>query len=498
MRANRAVDRLQGIFFGRDRRLALAALVLTIIGAGLLVGAYVAALGPLLAVAFSIALVVGLLMLRSTQWGFFAVVSAACLLPFGALPIDIGFRPTFLDLVLVVLYFVWISTFITGRRKEFVASPLGWTVLLFLALACASFAAGLTHTRLTMYVLRHFAEILIAIGLFFVVLNTIRTPAQLRQVLRVTTLAGTAEAAIGIFLYIIPPEWAIRLLSALGRFNYPTGAGVLRYIEDNPELPMRAIGTSVDPNVLGGLMVLIGGVLVPQLFARRPLFPRWASAGMLLLVIACLYLTYSRAALLGFVTAVLLVSLLRHRKLLILLVIAGLVFLLLPQTQDYVARLIEGLQARDRATQMRLGEYKDAFILISRYPWFGVGFAGTPDIDTYLGVSSAYLLMAEQMGLVGVGVFLLFLGRLYLAVWRGWRRLRARGDDELEPLMLGAWAGLSGALVAGVLDHYFFNFDFPHSVTLFWLFIGWCAAAAYMALGKPIQSASDGGPHAAV
>ncbi len=496
MRANRTLDRLQGIFFGRDRRLAPAALALTIVGAGLLVGAYVAALGPLLSAAFTLALVVGLLMLRSTQWGFFAIVTVACLLPFGALPVDIGFRPTFLDLALVVLYFVWVSTFITGRHQEFVTSPLGWTVLLFIALACASFIAGLAHTRLTSYVLRHFAEILIAIGLFFVVLNTIRTPAQLRRVLQVTALAGTTEAAIGIFLYIIPPEWSIRLLSALGRFNYPTGAGVLRYIEDNPELPMRAIGTSVDPNVLGGLMVLIGGLLVPQLFARRPLFRRWLSAGMLLIVVICLYLTYSRAALLGFVASALLVALLRYRKLLILMVLAGLLFFMLPQTQEYVARLIEGLQAQDRATQMRLGEYKDAFILISRYPWFGVGFAGTPDIDTYLGVSSAYLLMAEQMGLVGLGVFLLFLIRLYLAAWQGWRRLRADGNEELEPLMLGAWAGLSGAVVAGVLDHYFFNFDFPHSVTLFWLFISWCAAAAYMALGAPAPS-SGGGPHAA-
>jgi len=36
----------------------------------------------------------------------------------------------------------------------------------------------------------------------------------------------------------------------------------------------------------------------------------------------------------------------------------------------------------------------------------GVGFVGTPDIDIYLGVSSLYLLIAEEMGLVGLGVFL--------------------------------------------------------------------------------------------
>jgi hypothetical protein len=38
--------------------------------------------------------------------------------------------------------------------------------------------------------------------------------------------------------------------------GYPTGSGVLRYVEDNPDLPMRAISTSTDPNVLGGLLIL--------------------------------------------------------------------------------------------------------------------------------------------------------------------------------------------------------------------------------------------------
>ena len=136
--------------------------------------------------------------------------------------------------------------------------------------------------------------------------------------------------------------------------------------------------------------------------------------------------------------------------------------------------------AQDRATQMRLGEYKDAFILIGRYPWLGVGFAGTPDIDTYLGVSSAYLLVAEQMGFVGLGVFLVIIAWFFVYTLGAWRRL-SPSEDELESLLLGVVTGLAGALVAGVLDHYFFNFDFPHSVTLFWLFIGLGAAAAQMA-----------------
>lgn len=477
---NRIANWLQEVLFGGDPRVAWVVLGIICVAAGIVAGTYVALLTPLLSLAVAGALIVGLLMLRSTQWGIFVLAAVACLLPFAAMPIDIGFRPTFLDLVLIVLFAVWAVSLVTGRREEFVVTPIGGLILLFMGLACASFVAGLAHSRPTAYVLRHFAEVLLAIGLFFVIVNSIRTVKQLRQVVLVTALAGATEAAIGIFLYVIPPAWAIRLLSALGRFNYPTGAGVLRYIEDNPELPMRAIGTSIDPNVLGGLMVLVGGLLAPQLFARRPLFKRWLAGIMLAAIGICLYLTYSRAAMAGFVAGLFFLGILRYRKLLLVLLLVGGLFLLLPQTQGYVARFMEGIRGEDLATQMRLGEYKDAFILISRYPWFGVGFAGTPDIDTYLGVSSAYLLMAEQMGLVGLSVFLIIMIGFFAYTLRAWRRMPA--SDELESLLLGSMAGLAGALVAGVLDHYFFNPDFPHSITLFWLFVGMGMAGAQIAL----------------
>lgn len=484
---NRTLDWLQSILFEGDRRVAWIAVAAISIGAGILAGTYVAVLTPLLSLAAAAGLAGGLLILRDTQWGFFALVAVACLLPFAALPIQIGFSPTFLDMVLLALFFVWVMSFLSPQREDFIATPLGGIILLFIALAVASFIAGMTHSRPTSYVIRHFAEILIAIGLFFVIVNTIRTTKRLRLVVTATALVGVAEAGIGIFLYSIPPNWSVRLLSTLGRFNYPVGGGVLRYIEDNPELPLRAIGTSVDPNVLGGLMILVGGLLAPHLFARRPIFKRWMVAAMLGLVALCLYLTYSRAALLGLAAGLAFLGILRYRKLLIIMALVGVLMLFLPQTQEYVGHFIEGIQGQDRATQMRFGEYKDAFILISRYPWFGVGFAGTPDIDTYLGVSSAYLLIAEQMGLVGLGVFLLIFLRFYIYTLGAWRYIRAK-DDELEPLLLGAMAGLAGALVAGVLDHYFFNFDFPHSVTLFWFFIGIGAAGAHIARAQAIPN----------
>jgi O-antigen ligase len=124
---------------------------------------------------------------------------------------------------------------------------------------------------------------------------------------------------------------------------------------------------------------------------------------------------------------------------------------------------------------MRFGEYKDALILISRYPLLGVGFSGTPDIDLYLGVSMLYLLIAEQMGLVGLLIFLIIVGTYFVVTYRAWRQT-PRGH-VLEGLLLAYQAALAGALVGGVFDHFFFNINFVHLVALFWLVMGLGIAA---------------------
>jgi O-antigen ligase len=163
-----------------------------------------------------------------------------------------------------------------------------------------------------------------------------------------------------------------------------------------------------------------------------------------------------------------------------ILLAAAALLLILPQTQDYVTHLVEGFMLEDLATQMRLGEYKDAFILIGRHPWLGVGFAGSPDIDTYIGVANVYLLIAEQMGLIGLFSFLVVIGVLFVNFWRTHSRasvLTVTMDESVESLWWGLHAGIAGALVGGVFDHYFFNLDFHHSVTLFWLVVGLAAAA---------------------
>jgi len=470
-------DILYRIFTSRHRWLVLLATLALCAALAVGVGYLLAEFGLLIATAGLVALFLGLWMLRDIEAAYRVVIGVVCLLPFASFPFSIGFTPTFLDAALGALFLIWVLQIAAGAQRDFVGTPLGLPVAVFMLLAIGSFIFGLSHAPATSYVLRHFGEILLSVGLFFLVVNTVRDAARLERVAHALILCAFAAAALGILLYVvaayISDDLVISALSKLARLGYPAGPGVLRYIRDDPELPMRATSTSVDPNVLGSLLNLALGMAVPLLFASRPLIRRRYLVPILGVMALCLGLTISRGSLVGLGVALCAIATLRYRKLwLLLLAAAAIVLLLAP---GHVAHLIDGFRGQDLATQMRFGEYKDAFILIGRYPWLGVGFGGSPDIDTYVGVANVYLLIAEMMGLVGLTGFLVVMAVLFARFWR--TCALAATVPELEPLWWGLHAALIGALMGGLVDHYFFNLDFHHSVTLFWLLVGLATAA---------------------
>ncbi|MCJ7619590.1 MAG: hypothetical protein MUP64_05170, partial [Anaerolineae bacterium] len=159
-------------------RLALvgACVVLGVAG-----GVALAVVHPFITLALLGGLAAGLVMLRSTQLGLFALIAVVCLLPFAAIPFSIGFYPTFLDAVLLAVFGVWLARVFTRTQEGFVSSPLDLPILIFILLAFVAFVAGTAHAGITKDILRHFVEIIIAVMLFFVVTNSVREHRQLRQ-----------------------------------------------------------------------------------------------------------------------------------------------------------------------------------------------------------------------------------------------------------------------------------------------------------------------------
>ena len=142
-----------------------ATLALLIAGGALVIALFIGVTDPVIALAVAVALIGGALILADTHWGFVALAGVAFVLPFASLPFSIGFKPTFLDAALGALFFVWLFKLVIGQQRDFIVSPIGLLVALFMLMAIFSFANGLTHSPATSFLLRRFAEIILGIML---------------------------------------------------------------------------------------------------------------------------------------------------------------------------------------------------------------------------------------------------------------------------------------------------------------------------------------------
>ena len=454
---------------------------------GVAAGAAVAWGKPAIAIAAVVAGVIGVALLQHVQWAVWALAAVLTLLPFGALPLGIGFNPTLLNLAFVLMLAAWLMVVVGHGEFGWRTTPLWLPTLVYGALAVFAFLLGSENALLTRDLLRRFVEFLLTLSLVWLLPTVLRSYADVINATRALVLSGGVAAALGLGLWALPDATETRLLSLLRVFDYPTGERILRYINDDPSLPQRATSTSVDPNAFGGLLIIVAALTIPNLFARRPILPRWLAWGLVSVMGLALFATRSRGSMLGLLAAAAFLALLRYRRLALWLVVAVALALVLPWTQEYVASFFAGARGQDLSTQMRLGEYKDAINLIGRHPLFGVGYAATPDIDLYIGVSSMYLLLAENMGLVGLAAF---AAVALVFFWTARAGLRT-GDLDLEPVILGGAAAIFGVLVAGALDHYFVNIKFPASVTLFWFVVSLTATVATLAVRQRAEAAAE-------
>ena len=451
---------------------------LGVFGAG--IGLLIAGLGPLVAIAAIFGVLVGLYVITDINIALYAIIATVLLLPFGVFPVKIAITPTLLDLALGGFLLVYIVQWMTGRRGGLHLTSVHALVAVYLMWLIFAFALGLRHSSPTSAIVRQFAETILSISMVFILTDLLRNPAMLRRLVLVILLAIGAQAILAVALFLAPDALTESILVRLSRIGYPNG-GVIRYIEDNPALGERAIGTWVDPNALGGILASAAIIIAPQIASKKPVLRyRWLTFAVFAVVGLALFLTSSRAAFLALAAGMTLLALVRYRRMIPLLVIGSLLFLVLPQTQDYIDRMLQAFQGADLATQMRLGEWSDSIELIGRYPLFGVGFTGTPEIDIYTDVANMYLIMANQIGLTGVFIFLLAMGGVFLFGARAWKH--AKHDPDLAAIHLGYHAALLTALVNAVADLYFFRLDFQSSITWFWLIVALCVASSRLVL----------------
>ncbi len=411
--------------------------------------------------------------LRRPVLALYGLVAVVALLPFAVLPLRLGLTPTLLDVTTLLAFLLWLALAAAGRAPTRLAGP-GAALLAFAAVSTGAYILSGDALRPDEYG-RTFVKLVLATLVFIPVVNLAARPETVRRLTGWLLLLAGAEAFAGLALYFAPRTLSYRALVALGPLGYPTDGSVLRYRPDTEIL--RATGTSVDPNMLGALLMVAGAIACALLLAPRPALPRWLAAGALALILPCLLLTESRGSWLGLAAGAGLLALLRHRRLLLAGVLLLPLLLIAPATARFTGHLLSGLRAQDRASAMRIGEIENAVAVIADHPWFGVGWGEggqSVELSFTLGVSNIFLTVAERSGLPATLAYLAALAALGGTLWPALRRrLRDPADDGL---LMGFSGALAGALVAGMLDHHFVRF--PHLVSLLWVVAGLAVSLA--------------------
>ena len=426
-------------------------------------GYFSAARSPLLAGGAVVGTLLGAWALRRRDVALYGLVGVIALMPFGVLPFRAAIAPTFLDAATAGVFLVWLAR-AAHRRSRTQLSVVGACLLAFVGAIVAAYVLSGEALRPN-ETARLFVKVAAAHLLFVPVLNLVPGRKTAGRMVAWLMFAATVEALVAVALYVVPRGAALRALNALGAIGYPTGDAVLRY---RPETDiLRATGTSVDPNMLGALLMVAAALAAPQLLAARPVLPKPLIVASLIPLTAGLLLSESRGSWLGLVAGLFAIGALRYRRLVVILVLLGGLALALPQAQRFTGHLTAGLRAEDRASAMRIGELQNAIQIIQRHPWFGAGWGAEGDsieLAFTLGVSNVYLTVAERSGVVALAAYLATLTVLAAVTWRGLRRSTAQEDDGLMP---GLAAALVGTQVAGLVDHHFVRF--PHLISLLWI-----------------------------
>ena len=425
-----------------------AALAATAVLAGVLAGART----PPAALAGGAAALGVALGLARPAWGLVTALAIAMLAPFLVVPQRLGLQPPVVDLIVAATLAGTAVRAIQGRPEL----RRGWNVIprwlllvvtlgatLPLAAGAAAFGASSDGEA---------AQLAVKMSLYALIPPMVavwwqgsRSPGTLGALI---TAAAALQAGVAIVLHLAGAA-GIQFLESLGTAGYPT-ADVARFLPD--QVTPRATGLLVDPNVLG-----------VTLAAALPFGLTWIGGGQrrtalglaaIALIGGALALTISRASWIASAAGLLAwLALVRPRLAAAAAVVLGAAVVAAPL--EPFERIRHGLLGGDRSAALRLGEIREAFRVISRFPLLGVGYGEAPHADLFAGVSNAWLWLAERAGVVAA------LSHLALVCGAAQAAVKsANTDPALRPLL----ASLTAFAVAGVFDHHIVSF--PHLVFL--------------------------------
>ncbi len=387
-----------------------------------------------------------------------------------------------IDLVLGLMVVLWISRLLAGKRRTvlrpagvlFAAGLIGWAILSLWNAPSQKLGGFLLFNYLKAFLL------------FFYVANNVRTREDFLLIAKCLIAGMVFES---LFVFAQHANGGNLGLEALGE----------RKVEKEVEMAsgtlFRPGGTLGHPNELGGYLAAVLPLSLALCLApfsrKQGSFWRVAAMGT---GCAALVLSLSRSAWLAvaLVSVVLLFwTAARLKGRFNWGPILGLSTLGLIAAVLFAPMVIARWEEDDRgSTYSRIPQAEMAMGMIRKHPFLGVGLnnygVASYLYETYVvdpktrgrvyehwgRIHNVFLQMASEIGLVGLGWFLLFIASV---VRYGWRRIRRCSDDQVRWILMGVLCGL----LARLLHDATHTGDFS-LIPQVWVYAGLLAAGAWM------------------
>lgn len=406
--------------------------------------------------------------------GYFDVLSRKLTLPDFPLPSFFSRKIHLFvsDILILILLFLLLFYYRASLRAFFWEGPSKYLLLLF----CVFFLST-WHSSSGCYSLQYLRLLEFSlVFLFFNALSVLYPKKSLvREVALVLLVGALLESGIGLWQYFSQHEVGLKFLGEEDPrlFSFISEGPLWIFGSQTRGQLSRAAGTFAHPNILGGFLFssLIASYYLYSTFSKKRLF--FSLVIVIQLFVLCL--TFSRSAFLALFLATAIVGWLQITRGIRILKWGTLMgcacllslCLLYPQLKAR-GGFINYNQITSAADNERMAYMKVAVQMLREHPLIGVGFnhfqidahrqqPQYPQYYLHSKVHNIYLLVAAESGLIGSGLFLLFL---FSVIRSGWKGIREGSEENvfLLPLFLGL-------LFIGGCDFYFL--DGPHGSLLF-------------------------------
>jgi putative inorganic carbon (hco3(-)) transporter len=476
--------------------------ILTILGS--VAAGIAAADAPLLVVAAASAAFLGVAIILYPD---VATLTTIAILYSNAAVVAVRFHgvPLFLAAFVPLLLVVPLARDLIVRRLPVVAPPTApWMILLlFIHIFSALFSADMTRSwdAVVVFIVEGF-------GLYFLLLNVIRTPALLRQVTWVLIVVGML-----ISIPSIHQDLTSNFDNLYLGFAQPADAafrtGETTIIGD--VVQRRLTGPIGETNRFAQILLMLVPLGIFRFIDERSALLRAVAAIATTLITVGVVLTFSRGAAVGLVALILAVAalrLVRARHLVGIVLALVVVFAAFPQYTVRLATLGEiGALAGDNvnrgtvggAVLSRVTETLAAGLVIVDHPLIGVG----PDMfniyyeeyaedvgllvrnDAFREAHNLYLGIGAELGIPGLVVFMIVL-LLTMRMLLQARRASIDRRPDLERLATPFLLSLMTYAVTGLFLHLSF-------ARFFWLMLAVATAAAVITLREVGQDGPAAG-----